>query len=118
MLKLLSDPSSCRSSTHKSNETNTSLVDITQTLNDRKSSSTDVNTRFFNRYYSASNSVSSNKSQQSSGLGTLTTASSLLGSSSNLENNVHAENRLAYQNSSAHSSNSNISNSDPNESKL
>jgi len=58
-------------------------------------------------------------SHQSSGLGTLTTASSFLGSSSNIsnENNINVENRLANQNSSAHSSNSSVNSGGANESK-
>lgn len=85
--KLLSDPNTSHRVASKQHNTNTSLIDITQSLNDDMTS--ESRNRYLNRYLSLGGSTSS-KMSESSGLGTLTTNTL----SSSLNNNISNENKI------------------------
>lgn len=97
----MSDPSASRSVVSAKPQhlhTNTSLVDITQSLNDDL-----PNDRYLNRFFPMGQASSSRKmSQGSSGLGTMTNFGSLSQSGSSNENND--------ENLSGEGSNNNVNN--------
>lgn len=101
--KLLSDPNSSRKLPDRANypqNSNTSLIDITQCLNDEMRN--DSNSKYLNRFLSMGGTISS-KMSQSSGLGT--SSSMGLGSTtSHVSNENNEENLLNTRDSSGHSS--------------